>query len=188
VSKRLQSSTEPKLRPRAAASQKQTSVPRFEKVLGRRGRGRGRGCLLATEARRSRRLAKPAGHSLLATAVKGSAGCQPASRGRAYSCLRYGISVRAIGRRIRPERSRGGGALPEDGLVHRASRPHAEHAVPTQRLAGHPLLWTPLLIPKPATLGPSPQLLLLHPLTVARGPLPEFRTRDPIQTARRPLP
>jgi len=145
VSNRLQSDREPALSLRAAASQNQVPVS-FAVPAAGRSRGGCSGRSLAT------------GNSLLATAVPQemdrrirsmlAAGLAARRIHRQLRLRHYGISVRAIGRYCRQLSA--AGSLQAERLEHRASRPHAEDATPTQRLTGHPSSDNAIAVPSVA--------------------------------------
>ena len=143
MSNRLQSDREPALPPRAAASQNQVPVS-FAVPAAGRSRGGCSGRSLAT------------GNSLLATAVPQEMdrrirsmwtyGFRPSRVHRLLNLGHYGISVRAIGRYCRQLSA--AGSLQAERLEHRASRPHAQDAAPTQRLTGHTCSHKAFAVPK----------------------------------------
>jgi hypothetical protein len=110
VSNRLQSVREPALSPRAAASHNQVPVS----------------------------FAVPAGAwQELDRRIRSTSAAGLAARRfcRQLRLRRYGIRVRALDRNCRQVYS--AGSLPAEHSEHRASRPHAKVAAPTQRLTGH---------------------------------------------------
>ncbi len=153
---RLQSSSEPKLQPRAAASQSQTSAHRFEKVpasgsgscgTAALGCGRGRcgtaalGCgrSLATRHSPLATAVDPHLDRLIRSAIARKQGPRLISRSL-HLFERYGIRVGAIRRYARQLRS--ARALPADGSEDRALCMHVPLTAmpyPTLRPSGHTL-------------------------------------------------